>query len=172
MKQPKKVKPTLFLTPPTENPVPKFKMFFFLVQTRLQEFFEGSYSSLAYSSGELSRATVTAIGRFMHFLILGVKWFFCAISLVPDIREGQARALSTREIISFPNKVWSKILTNWIRVQGLSKFVKKTKTPSLSERLPGEPLTQINIFFLIEPRKLAGSVEGLNNSLAIAASDL
>jgi len=29
MKQPKKAKPTLFLTTPTENPVSKCKMFFF-----------------------------------------------------------------------------------------------------------------------------------------------
>jgi len=70
------------------------------VQTRrLQECFEGSYSSLAYSSGELSRAIVATSGRPMHFLILGVKRDFWAITLVPDTLEGQARALSTREII-------------------------------------------------------------------------
>ena len=61
---------------------------------------------------------------------------------------------------------------HWIGVQGLSKLVKKTKTPPLSETLPGEPLTQIKKFFLIEPRRLAASVEGLNNSLAIAAGEL
>jgi len=70
------------------------------VQTRrLQESFEGSYSSLAYCSGELSRATIAASGRLMHFLLLEVKWGFWAITLVPDMLEGQARALSTREII-------------------------------------------------------------------------
>jgi len=36
MKQPKKAKPTIFLTPPTENPVPKSKMFFF--QCKLEDF--------------------------------------------------------------------------------------------------------------------------------------
>ena len=35
----------------------------------------------------------------MHFLILRVKWGFGAITLVPDMLEGQARPLSTREII-------------------------------------------------------------------------
>ena len=35
----------------------------------------------------------------MHFLILGVKWGFGAITLVPDILEGQAKTLSMREII-------------------------------------------------------------------------
>jgi len=35
----------------------------------------------------------------MHFLILGVKWGFWAITLAPDMLEGQAWALSTREII-------------------------------------------------------------------------
>jgi len=36
MKQPKKAKTTLFLTPPTENPEPKSKMFFF--QCKLEDF--------------------------------------------------------------------------------------------------------------------------------------
>jgi len=35
----------------------------------------------------------------MHFLILGVKTFFWAITFVPDMLEGQLRALSTRSII-------------------------------------------------------------------------
>ena len=35
---------------------------------RLHESFEGSYSSLASSSAELSQATVAADGRLMHFL--------------------------------------------------------------------------------------------------------
>jgi len=47
------------------------------------------------------------------------------------------------------------------------------KTPPLSEPRPGEPLTKIKKkYFLIEPRRLAASVEGLNNSLAIAAGVL
>jgi len=70
------------------------------VQTRrFQESFEGSYSSLSYSGGKLSWATVAASGRLMRFLILGVNWGFRAITLVPDMLESQARALSTREII-------------------------------------------------------------------------
>ena len=69
MKKSKKVKTTLFLTPPTENLEPKSKMLFFSVQTRrLHESFEGSYSLLASFSGELLRATVAASGRLMHFL--------------------------------------------------------------------------------------------------------
>jgi len=51
-------------------------------------------------------------------------------------------------------------------------LVKKTKTPPLSEPLSGEPSTKIKIFFLNEPRRLAASVEGLNNSLATAAGEL
>ena len=78
-------------------------MFFFSVQTRrLHESFEGSYSSLASSGAELSRATVAASERLMHFLQFsdfGAKWGFWAITLFPDMLEGQARALSTREIV-------------------------------------------------------------------------
>ena len=100
MKQPKIAKTTLFLTPPTENPELKSKMFFSVQTRRLHESFEGSYSSLASSSAELSRATVDASGRLMHFLQFsdfGGKMGFLA--LVPDMLEGQAKALSTWEII-------------------------------------------------------------------------
>jgi len=55
MKQPKKAKTTLFLTPPNENPEPKSKIFFSVQTRRLHESFKGSYSSLASSRGELSR---------------------------------------------------------------------------------------------------------------------
>jgi len=41
MKQLKKAKTTLFLTPPTENPEPKSKMFFFSVPTRRLRVFRG-----------------------------------------------------------------------------------------------------------------------------------
>jgi len=52
------------------------------------------------------------------------------------------------------------------------KIGQKKQTLPLCEPLPGEPVTQIKTFFLIEPRRLAASVEGLNNSLAIAAGEL
>ena len=57
-------------------------------------------------------------------------------------------------------------------VQGPSKLVQKHKILQLCESLPGEPLTQIKIKKKIEPRRLAASVEGLDNSLAIAAGEL
>ena len=92
MKQPKKAKTTLFLTPPTDNPEPKSKMFFFSVQTRrLHESFEGSYSSLASFSGELSRVIASYTSRQWEthaFSDLGAKWGFWAITLVPDMLEG------------------------------------------------------------------------------------
>jgi len=72
------------------------------VQTRrLQESFKGSYSSLAYSSGELSRVIVSYSSRQWEthaFSNFGVKWGYWATTLVPDILEGQTRALSTRDI--------------------------------------------------------------------------
>jgi len=52
---------------------------------------------------------------------------------------------------------------------GPVKVSQKTQNTPLSEPVPGEPLTQIKKIFLIEPRRLAAAVEGLNNSLAIAA---
>ena len=78
-------------------------MFSFSVQTRrLHESVEGSYSSLASSSGELSRVIVsyTSLQWETHaFSDFGGKMIFWAKTLVPDMLEGQARALSTREII-------------------------------------------------------------------------
>jgi len=132
MKQPKKAKPTLFLTPPTENPVPKSKIFFF--QCKLEDFksFEGSHSSLAYSSGEyrgLSRSTVAVSDRLMHFLVLGVKWGFWAINLVPDMLEDQG----------------AKILAHWIGVQGPSKLVKKH--PHFPSPSRANPSPKSKIFF-------------------------
>jgi len=72
------------------------------VQTRrLHESFEGSYSSLASSSVELSQATVVASGRriFRNFLILGQNGVFWAMTLVSDMLEGQAKTLSTRTTV-------------------------------------------------------------------------
>jgi len=51
IKQPKKAKTTLFLTPPTENLEPKSNFFFSVQTRRLHESFEGSCSSLASSRG-------------------------------------------------------------------------------------------------------------------------
>ena len=45
MKHPKKAKTTLFLTPPTENPEPKSKMFFF--QCKLEDFMSFSRARIA-----------------------------------------------------------------------------------------------------------------------------
>jgi len=73
------------------------------VQTRrLHESFEGSYSSLASSSGDISRVIASYSSRQWEtpaFSDFEVNWGFWDITLVPDMLEGQARALSTREII-------------------------------------------------------------------------
>jgi len=56
---------------------------------------------------------------------------------------------------------------------GPIKFDQKNKnTPTLRASPRRTPYPNQNIFFLIEPRRLATSVEGLNNSLAIAAGEL
>jgi len=52
------------------------------------------------------------------------------------------------------------------------KVGQKNENTPLCEPVSGEPLTQIKNFFLFEPRRLAASAEGLNNSLAIAADEL
>jgi len=75
-------------------------MFFIAVQTKkLHESFKGSNSSLACSRGELSLAAPAASGRLMQFLDFCAQRGFWAITLVPDMLEGQSKALSTRMII-------------------------------------------------------------------------
>ena len=50
---------------------------------------------------------------------------------------------------------------------------RKAKTPPLVAVPPGNPKPKTKkIFFSISTRRLAESVEGLNNSLALAAGDL
>ena len=69
---------------------------------RLHESFEGSYSSLASSGWELSLVKASRqweTHAFSDFSEFGDKMVFWAITLVPDMLEGQARALSTREIV-------------------------------------------------------------------------
>jgi len=51
-------------------------------------------------------------------------------------------------------------------------FQKTENTRILRARPRRTPHPNQKIFFLIEPRRLAASAEGLNNSLAIAAGEL
>jgi len=105
------------------------------------------YHLLAWSYRGLSRATLAASGRLMHFLMLGVEWGFWAITLVPDMLEGQSKGSIDAGDHLVCKTSLRQILVYWIGVQGPSKLVKKTKTPPLCEPLPGEPLTQIKNFF-------------------------
>jgi len=54
----------------------------------------------------------------------------------------------------------------------LVKIGQKTENTPTLRATPGEPLTPIKKFFLIEPRRLSESVEGLNAYLAVAAGEL
>ena len=72
---------------------------------------------------------------------------FWAITLVPDTLEGQARALSTWEILQFPTEVSAKISAHWIGVQGRSKLVKKTKTPQFASQSQANPSPKSKHFF-------------------------
>jgi len=78
-------------------------MFFFSVQTRrFHESFEGTYSSLASSRGELLWVIASYTSRQWEthaFSDFGGKMVLWAITLVPDMLEGQLRAQSTLEII-------------------------------------------------------------------------
>jgi len=55
---------------------------------------------------------------------------------------------------------------------GPVKIGQKNKNTPLCEPVLGEPSPKSKKCFLIEPRRLAASVEGLNNSLSIVAGEL
>jgi len=125
--------------------------FFFLMQTRrLHESFEGLYSSLASSSGELSRVIASYNSRQWEtnaFSDFGGKMGF----LGHNFGARHARRSSKGSIDAgdhlVSRKSLSQILAHWIGVQGPSKLVKIPKTPPLCEPLPREPLTQIKKYF-------------------------
>ena len=146
MKQPKKAKTTLFRTPPTQNPKPESKMFFFQCR-RLHESFEGSYSSLASSGGELSRVIASYCSRQWEthaFSEFGGKMGF----LAHNFGSRHARRSSKGSIDAGDHLVSKKSLSqnfgplDW-RPGPVKVGQKKNKKPPPCKPLPGKPLTQI-----------------------------
>jgi len=150
---------------------------FFLVQTRrLHESFEGSYSSLVSSSGELSRVKASYCSRQWEthaFSVFGDEMVF----LGHNFGSRHARR-SSKGCIDAGDHLVSKTslsqnfgLLDWR--PGPVKVGQKTQnTPNLRASPKRAPHPNQKIFLLIEPRGLAASVEGLNISLAIAAGEL
>jgi len=152
MKQLKKAKTTLFLTPPTENPEPECKMFSFSLQTRrFQESFEGSYSSLASSSGELSRVIASYCNRQWEthaFSGFGGKMEFLGHNFGSrHARESRKGSIDAGDYL-VPKQSLNQNFGPLDWRPGPVKVGQKNKTPPLCELLPGEPLTQIKKFFL------------------------
>jgi len=70
-------------------------------------------------------------------------------------------------------KTWAKKLAHWISAQGLIKLAIKTqKHPYLWRPSKWTPNPNLKLFFSVETRSLAESVDGLNASLAAAAGEL
>jgi len=150
---------------------------FFLVQTRrLHESFEGSYSSLASSGGELSLVVASRqweTHAFSDFSVFGGKMGF----LGHNFGSRHARR-SSKGSIDAGDCVVSKhsLLQNfcpWDWRPGPVKVGQKTEnTPTLPAHSRGTPHPNQKFFCLIEPRRLSASVEGLNTYLAVAAGEL
>jgi len=63
-------------------------------------------------------------------------------------------------------------MAQWVGAQGRPKVAKKSKNTPTCGGPPREPQTENEtIFYSISTRRLAESVEGLNNPLALAAGD-
>ena len=123
---------------------------------RLHESFEGSYSSLASSSGELSRVIASYCSRQWEthaFSEFGGKMRF----LGHNFGSRHARRSSKGSIDAgdhliskkkFEPKFWPIGLASRVR----QSWSKNPKTP-ICEPLPGEPLTQIKKFFFNRTKK-------------------
>jgi len=157
------------------------------VQTRrLHESFEGSDSSLASFSAELSQATVSASGKLMHFLQFsdfGGKMGFLGLNFgSKHARKSSKGSIYAGDHLVFKNSL-SQNFGSWDWRPGPVKVGQKIKnapilrtsprrTPILRTSPRRTPHPNQKSFFLIEPRRLPASVEGLNNSLAIVAGEL
>jgi len=137
---------------------------------------EGSYSSLAASGGELSRVIASRqweTHAFSDFSEFGGKMGF----LGHNFGSRHARRSSKGSIDAGDHLVSKKSLSqtfgpfDWR--PGPVKVGQKTQiTPTLRASPRRTPHPNQKKFFLMEPRSLAASVEGLNNSLSIAAGEL
>ena len=110
----------------------------------------------------------------MHFLIflnLGVKCFFGHNFGSRHARRSSKGSNDAGDHLVSNKKFESKFRPIGLASKARQILSKKQKRPTFRAP-PGEPLTQIKIKKKIEPRRLAASVEGLDNSLAIAASEL
>jgi len=147
------------------------------VQTRrLHESFEGSDSSLASFSAELSQATVSASGKLMHFLQFsdfGGKMGFLGLNFgSKHARKSSKGSIYAGDHLVFKNSL-SQNFGSWDWRPGPVKVGQKIKNAPILRTSPRRtPHPNQKSFFLIEPRRLPASVEGLNNSLAIVAGEL
>jgi len=118
---------------------------------RLQESFESSYSSLAYSSGELSRfiASYSSPQWETHaFSDFGGKMRFLGHNFGSRHARKSSKGSTDAEDHLVSNKSLSQNFGSLDWRPGPVKVGQKTKTPPLCEPLPGDPLTQIKkIFF-------------------------
>jgi len=112
------------------------------------------------------------LSKNQHFLILGEKWGFWAITVVPDVLEGQARLYRRGRSFSFQKTFEPNFWSIGLASKARQNWSKNQKHPHFASLSQANPSPKSKMFFLIEPRRLAASVEGLNNSLAIAAGEL
>jgi len=144
--------------------------------TRLHESFEGSYSSLAYFSGELSRVIASCSSRQWKthaFSDFGGEMGF----LGHNFGSRHARRSSKGSIDAGDCLVSKQSLSqtfgslDW-RPGPVKVGQKNKNTPTFRARPRRTPHPNQKKNFLIEPRRLAASVEAWNNSLAIASGEL
>ena len=123
---------------------------------RLQESFEGSYSSLACSSGELSRVIASYCGRQWEthaFSDFGGKMGFWGDNFGSRHARRSSKGSIDAEDYLVSTKSFSQNFDPLDWRPGPVKFVKKTKIFPFCEPVPGEPFTQIKRLFFNRTKK-------------------
>jgi len=166
-----------FSNPTHRKPRTQISNVFFLVQTRrLHESFEGSYSSLASSGGELSLVKGSRqrdTHAFSDFSEFGGKMGFLGHNFVSrHARRSSKGFIDAGDCLVSKNSLRQNF-DPWDWRPGPVKVGQKNEnTTTLRAHPRRTPHPNQNFFFLIEPRRLSTSVEGLNTYLAVAAGEL
>ena len=130
---------------------PKFWLKLFLQTRRLQESFEGSNSSLAYFSGELSRVIASYSSRQWEthaFSDVGGKMLFWPITLVADMLKACQGLYRRGRSSSFQKKFEPKFWPIGLAFRARQSWSNIQKQPQVASPSQANPSPKLKIFFL------------------------
>jgi len=159
----------------TENVTSKIRMLFFAANVMTSRVFRG-FERLSSSFWRLVMTSYSQGWNSPRLAFVGAKFWplfgFWAIILDPDMLASQSRALKTRFRVSNPKKHWAKKIRIGLGPRARQSWPKIAQTCSHCDVTHKQPKIQAEFFFSISSRRLAESVKGLINSLALLVGKL